>query len=53
MGVRLVSGFNLDPKGTIGLPTPQSCGVTSLDELIAWYQPARAITGDIDAKVAS
>jgi predicted dinucleotide-binding enzyme len=48
LGARYITGGTLDVKGTAGLPTPQSCGITTLDELIAWYEPMRAVVGTID-----
>lgn len=49
MNARFIRGGKLDERGTAGLPTPQSCGIGTLEQLVAWYEPMRAITGAVES----
>lgn len=44
---RYIAGGKIDLKGTAGLPLPQHAGIASLDALISWYAPMRAIVGTV------
>ncbi len=46
---RYVVGGKLNAKTTAALPIPQNAGVTTLDSLIDWYAPDRAVIGTIGA----
>ncbi|HKU68918.1 MAG TPA: NAD/NADP octopine/nopaline dehydrogenase family protein [Candidatus Baltobacteraceae bacterium] len=48
LGASYITGRALDARGTANLPIPQSCGIRTLDELVAWYAPMRAVTGTVD-----
>jgi predicted dinucleotide-binding enzyme len=48
LGARYITGNALDLHGAAGLPIPQSCGLATVDELVTWYEPTRAVIGTID-----